>query len=224
MAENQTVLRVLLKLLSIAWWSGLLVFILAVIVSLVGLANIGYYSETVDVQFILDDSDFEIVPLSADISEAELIGLEGSLSFRKVFPLAEKIDFLIIILVPLSVFLLVIHRLRAVVRSLLMEGKVSAWTILNVRIIAWVIIAVELLDWLPFGVIFGGTTVADDFRFDGVLSLAPEGFYPQNYVWNFDVGGLFAGLILLAVAEIMNYAYDLEQERNTLREEQSLTV
>ena len=224
MAENQTVLRVLLKLLSIAWWLGLLIFIFAIIVSLLGLANIGYYSETADVQFMLDDSDFDIVPLSADISEAELTKLEGSLSFRKVFPLAEKINFLIIILIPLSVFLLVIHRLRAVVRSLLMEGKVSAWTILNVRTIAWVIIAAELLTWLPFNVVFGGTTVADDFRFEGVLSLAPEGFYPQNYVWDFDVGGLFAGLTLLAVAEIMKYAYDLERERNTLREEQSLTV
>ena len=172
----------------------------------------------------MDDPEYSLTTRNPNAS-AELKNLEATLSLRSQPTTLDKLKLIGFVVANFLIFLFIVHRLRAVVRSLLMSDGISARNIFDIRLVAWIILIAKLFSLVSLIPLKSrALPLEDEVQLSGVLSIIGTSYSYVDYSLDVWLGGFFSGLVLLTVTEIMAYAYQVGLERDSLREEQALTV
>ena len=226
------------RLMDVVWYFSLVSFVLAVAtlvyVSFVGENSFAepqglatYAAPLVfswEVPLSIDAEDYAVF---ADGFEAVNPGLTNVRdSLRYGFHASRVVTFFTLLALGLPFWLLnlaIVYKLRAILITLTHKEPFVRANVNRVRFVGGSLVGLELLERSLR--LFGERFVRHNFTLEGVTLPLSDGL---SFTFMSQIGveynTLFAGLVLLVLAEIFRYAFELQLERDTLFEEHAFTA
>ena len=209
------------RALDVFWYLGLLFLIIVLVVFFFFPAFIGETGFTVKHLSLTPETSISGSSAADGITAVELVGVKGDVKLSFESGEAKLLTLLFMLFIT-GMNLFFIHLLRALLKDFVRGNAFSYKTVWRLRSAAWVILINFVADWLivrSMQTYMANTVSLEGFELTGLEFTWTFGLLP-----NVGSSSFFVVLAFLVVAELVARAFALQNERNTLREEQSLTV